>query len=328
MSGSTILKIEDLFLVLEEKSMQLGTNQSGGSGMRSKAALSTRASVPSCWLGKYSFSKVMVMFATLSFSGASISMPTSPLPFPALFSAVALAPAVVFSAAVWSDSALAADEDPASADEPESDSMLVFYYNALGIKYVIIFLALSFFLVALLVTCFLQIRKKVLMPPALSEAFEAHLENKEYQPAYELAKSDDSYLGHVLAAGMGKLQAGYSQSVEAMQEVQGEEAMKLEHKISYVSLVGALAPMFGLLGTVDGMVGAFMIIAKSSTAPKPSELAIGISQALITTLIGLWLAIPAIACFALFKNWLQSLNGDIEQESLRLMSRFQNMGKK
>ena len=166
------------------------------------------------------------------------------------------------------------------------------------------------------------------MPPALSEAFEAHLENKEYQPAYELAKSDDSYLGHVLAAGMGKLQAGYSHSVEAMQEVQGEEAMKLEHKISYVSLVGALAPMFGLLGTVDGMVGAFMIIAKSSTAPKPSELAIGISQALITTLIGLWLAIPAIACFALFKNWLQSLNGDIEQESLRLMSRFQNMGKK
>lgn len=307
--------------------MQLGTNQSGGSGMRSKAALSTRAFVPLCWLGKYSFSKVMVMFATLSFSGASISMPTSPLPFPAVFSAVALAPAVVFSAAVWSDSALAADEDPES-DKPKENSMLQFYVEALGIKYIIIFLALSFFLVALLVTCFLQIRKKVLMPPALSEAFEAHLENKEYQPAYELAKSDDSYLGHVLAAGMGKLQAGYSQSVEAMQEVQGEEAMKLEHKISYVSLVGALAPMFGLLGTVDGMVGAFMIIAKSDVSPKPSQLAIGISQALITTLIGLWLAIPAIACFALFKNWLQSLNGDIEQESLRLMSRFQNMGKK
>jgi biopolymer transport protein ExbB len=86
--------------------------------------------------------------------------------------------------------------------------------------------------------------------------------------------------------------------------------------------------MFGLLGTVDGMVGAFMIIAKSETAPKPSQLAIGISQALITTLIGLWLAIPAIACFSIFKNWLAKLTGDIDVEAMRLMSRFQNMGKK
>jgi biopolymer transport protein ExbB len=224
--------------------------------------------------------------------------------------------------------ALAQDEEAADESEPEGESMLVFYYNALGLKYVIVFLALSFGLVALLVMCFLQIRKTVLMPPALIQAFEAHLDNKEYQPAYELAKNDDSYLGHVLAAGMGKLQSGYGAAVEAMQEEEGEQAMKLEHRISYVSLIGGLAPMFGLLGTVDGMVSAFMIIAKSSTAPKPNELAIGISQALITTLIGLWLAIPAIACFATFKNWLQKLTGDVDVEAMRLMSRFQNMGKK
>lgn len=226
--------------------------------------------------------------------------------------------------------AQAQDEEAAAEEEPaaEGESMLVFYYNALGLKYVIVFLLLSFGLVALLVMCFLQIRKPVLMPPGLSQAFEAHLEAKEYQQAYELAKNDDSYLGQVLAAGMGKLQSGYGAAVEALQAEEGEQAMKLEHKISYVSLVGALAPMFGLLGTVDGMVSAFMIIAKSATAPKPNELAIGISQALITTLIGLWLAIPAIACFALFKNWLQKLNGDVDTEAMRLMSRFANMGKK
>ena len=226
--------------------------------------------------------------------------------------------------------AQAQDEEAAAGEESaeEGESMLVFYYNALGLKYVIVFLALSFGLVALLVMCFLQIRKTVLMPPGLSQAFEAHLEAKEYQQAYELSKNDDSYLGQVLAAGMGKLQSGYGAAVEALQAEEGEQAMKLEHKISYVSLVGALAPMFGLLGTVDGMVAAFMIIAKSSTAPKPNELAIGISQALITTLIGLWLAIPAIACFALFKNWLQKLNGDVDTEAMRLMARFQNMGKK
>jgi biopolymer transport protein ExbB len=284
--------------------MQRFTNEHGGSGgCEGQTGLPT-APARSSW------AKLILMVAMALGAGAGSVAPT-------LF---------------WPDIAVAQDEEAVAEEEseaePEGESMLVFFYNALGLKYVIVFLALSFGLVALLVMCFLQIRRAVLMPPALSAAFEAHLENKEYQPAYELAKSDDSYLGHVLAAGMGKLQSGYPAAVEAMQEEEGEQAMKLEHKISYVSLVGALAPMFGLLGTVDGMVGAFMIIAKSETAPKPSQLAIGISQALITTLIGLWLAIPAIACFSIFKNWLAKLTGDIDVEAMRLMSRFQNMGKK
>lgn len=228
--------------------------------------------------------------------------------------------------------AMAQDEEVAVDDavdgQPEGKSYLAFLVEALGVKYVIIFLLLSFALVALLVMCFMQFRKSVLLPQALSEQFEQHLENKEFQQAYELAKNDDSYLGRVLAAGMGKLQSGYPAAVEAMQAAESEQAMSLEHKISYVSLVGALAPMFGLLGTVDGMVAAFMLIAQRDTAPKPSELAVGISQALVTTLIGLWLAIPAIACYGMFKNWLQRFNMDVDDEAMRLMARFQNMGKK
>ncbi len=245
----------------------------------------------------------------------------------AAWTAVTVAPVLLSpAAAVAQDEA--AEESADAAAEPEGKSYLTFLFEALGIKYVIIFLLLSFGLVALLVMCFLQFRKAVLIPPALTQQFEQHLENKEYQQAFELVKNDDSYMGRVLAAGMGKLQSGYPAAVEAMQAAQGEEAMKLEHKISYVSLVGALAPMFGLLGTVDGMVAAFMLIAQRDTAPKPSELAVGISQALVTTLIGLWLAIPAIACYGILKNWLQRFNMDVEDESTRLMARFQGMGKK
>jgi biopolymer transport protein ExbB len=235
--------------------------------------------------------------------------------------ATAVTPAV----AVAQDEEVPADE---GGEQPEGKSYLTFLFEALGIKYVIIFLLLSFGLVALLVMCFMQFRKSVLIPESLSQQFEQHLENKEFQQAYELAKGDESYLGRVLSAGMGKLQSGYPAAVEAMQAAESEQAMALEHKISYVSLVGALAPMFGLLGTVDGMVAAFMLIAQRDTAPKPSELAVGISQALVTTLIGLWLAIPAIACYGLFKNWLQRFNMDVDDEAMRLMSRFQAMGKK
>ena len=215
------------------------------------------------------------------------------------------------------------DSDRVGADVIPSrpDNLLVYYIKALGATFVIVFVGLSFALVALLVMCFLQLRRTVLMPPELMEGFESHLDKKEFQQAYELAKADDSYLGRVLSIGLVKLQVGRQQAFDAMRETQAEEAMQLEHKISYVSLIGAIAPMFGLLGTVSGMVSAFTVIAQSATQPKHHELASGISQALVTTLIGLWIAIPAVACFSLFRNWLEQLNSDVDTEAVRLISK-------
>ncbi len=227
--------------------------------------------------------------------------------------------------------AVAQDEDgggDAGGGEAEGESMLVFFYNALGIRYTIVFLAISFAFVAIMVMIFMQLRRAAMIPPGLADAFEAHVNAKQFQEAFELVKADDSYLGHQLAAGMGKLQSGYAAAIESMQDTAADDTMKLEHKVSYVALIGALAPMFGLLGTVDGMVASFMVIARSTTAPKPKDLAMGISMALITTLVGLWLAIPAIGFFAMFKNWLQRLTADADAEAMRLMSRFQGMGKK
>ena len=215
-----------------------------------------------------------------------------------------------------------ATEAAADAPQVEEESVLMFYYISLGLKYVIIFLALSFIFVALLVMNFLAVRRDSIVPAALVEAFEAHLNEKRFQEAYDLAKSDDSFLGHVLAAGMGKLSAGYGAATEAMQEVGEDEAMRLEQRLSYIALIGTLAPMFGLLGTVDGMVASFQVIAKSTTQPKPSELASGISQALITTLVGLWLAIPAIAAFGYMKNRVSRLVFEAGVLSDGLMGRF------
>ena len=213
-------------------------------------------------------------------------------------------------------------------EDSEGESALFYYAKALGWVFGPAFLLLSFYFVSLLVMCLLQIRRAVVLPEDLREEFESHLDAKEYQQAYELVKEDDSYFGRVMAAGMARIQSGYSVAVDAIRETEGEQAMLLEHKVSYVSLVGAIAPMLGLLGTVSGMVGSFQVIAQSATAPKPAELAGGISQALVTTLIGLMIAIPATAAFSMLKNWLQVINAEIDSESLRLMSRFQGVGKK
>jgi biopolymer transport protein ExbB len=156
----------------------------------------------------------------------------------------------------------------------------------------------------------------------LVEGFEAHLNEKRYQEAYELAKNDESFLGQVLSAGLQKLSAGYAQAIEAMQEVGEEETMKLEHRLSYIAMIGTIAPMVGLLGTVDGMIASFSVIANSATSPKPAELAAGISTALFTTLVGLVIAIPAILAFGIMKNRIARLTLEVGILSEGLMSRF------
>ena len=195
--------------------------------------------------------------------------------------------------------------------------------GALGWFFSFVFLALSFTTVALFVMNLLTARRENVIPGGLIEGFEGHLNEKQYQEAYEMAKADESFLGLVLSAGLEKLQTGYEQAIEAMQEVGEEENMKLEHRLSYLGLVGTIAPMIGLFGTVVGMVDSFRTIADSVTTPKPAALAEGISQALFTTLLGLAIAIPAIAAYNILKNRVARLVLEVGIVSEGLMSRFQ-----
>lgn len=219
---------------------------------------------------------------------------------------------------------------PATAEQgaPPQESYLTWLYKSLGLFYSVVFLGLSFTLVALVVMDFLMARRENISPAALIETFEAHLNQKQYQEAYEVAKNDESFLGQVLAAGLGKISEGYDKAIEAMQEVGEDQNMRLEHRIGYVALIGTISPMFGLLGTVEGMVASFQVIANSSTQPKPSELAAGISMALVTTLVGLYIAIPAIAIYNILRNRVARLVLEVGIVSEDLMSRFSNVGKK
>ena len=216
-----------------------------------------------------------------------------------------------------------------TASKPKGpDNLLVFFFESLGWRYTIAFLIISFTFVAYLVMNILSLRRDSICPKHLAEAFEAQLNEKKFQEAYDLAKNDESMLGQVLSAGMQNLQNGYDKAVEAMGQVGEEENMKLEQRLSMISLVASIGPMVGLLGTVDGMVASFMVIAGSDVTPKPSELAKGVSTALITTVVGLVLAIPAIIAFNLMKNRMARLVLEVGQVVGQLMGRFENMNVK
>jgi len=231
--------------------------------------------------------------------------------------------------------AVAQEEEGGAAAAPEAEkpkqapeSMLSWVFNALGWTYTIAFLAISFAFVALLIMNLLSVRRDAFVPQHLIDAFEANCNEKKYQEAYELAKTDESFLGQMLSAGLARLQQGYSQAIEGMQEVGEEENMKLEHRLSYIAMIGTIAPMVGLLGTVDGMIRSFQVIAVPGSNPKPWELAAGISTALVTTLVGLLLAIPAILAFNIIKNRIARLVLETGIVGENLMSRFENVAPK
>jgi biopolymer transport protein ExbB len=225
--------------------------------------------------------------------------------------------------------AVAQEEGAESAEgAKEESSILSWMFEALGYGYSIIFLGLSFTLVSLFIMNLLMARRDNVVPADLVESFEAHLDEKQYQEAYDLAKSDESFLGQVLTAGLGKLSAGYAQSIEAMQEVGEEESMKMDHRLSYLALIGTVAPMLGLFGTVDGMIRAFRVIATSDATPKPQDLAKGISTALFTTLVGLAIAIPAISAYNIMRNRVARLVLEVGILSEGLMGRFESVGQK
>jgi biopolymer transport protein ExbB len=89
-----------------------------------------------------------------------------------------------------------------------------------------------------------------------------------------------------------------------------EQAWAFMRKIEWVNLIGNVSPMVGLFGTVFGMIKLFNAIVTSGGQPQPAQLAEGISVALVTTFWGLFIAIPALAIYGIFRNRIESLASD------------------
>ncbi len=259
---------------------------------------------------------------TKLFLVAMLAVFVQAIAFPTPFSSFGTAEAFAFQ-----DDAGAAATD--TANESDKISILGWLVKALGWLYILVFLGLSFILVALFIMNLLAARRDYVCPQSLVDGFEALLDDKKYQEAYEFAKADESFLGNVLSSGLARLSSGYDHAVEAMQEVGQEESMKMQHRLSYLALIGTISPMIGLFGTVHGMISSFFEIATAGGGtPDPTKLADGISKALVTTLIGLAIAIPAIAAYNILRNRFEQLELEVGINSGNLMGRFEKIPSK
>ena len=141
--------------------------------------------------------------------------------------------------------AVAADEAADDAPVQTKENFLVWLYKALGWKYCIAFGVISFLFIAFVFKYSFSMRRSVLMPDEIVEGFDAEIQEKHFSEAYELVSNDESFMAQVLAAGLPRLQQGRDAAQKAMEDVIASESMKLEHQLSYVGLIAAVAPSVG-----------------------------------------------------------------------------------
>jgi len=170
-----------------------------------------------------------------------------------------------------------------------------------------IIILLSLVAVALMIEYGLSIRRSMLMPPGFADEVLKLLVQNQAAVAMQKCQKDPSALAQILYAGMTQYEFGWESIEKSAEDATEEQASRLYRKVEYLQVIGNIAPMLGLLGTVVGMVIAFQQIADSSGYGRASELAGGIYLALITTVQGLVVAIPCLAAHSFFGNRIASL---------------------
>jgi biopolymer transport protein ExbB len=195
-----------------------------------------------------------------------------------------------------------AEETPKSS--PMSDFMVVVLSS--GVLGVILWsglLATSVAGVYLCIDSYVKIRESRIMPKELLDKVRKAMDEGDVGKALEHCRAEPTILSNILRAGFENVEEGFDVIQESINAVADLESERLLQKVSYLSVVSNLAPMLGLLGTVQGMIWAFATLAtQSAGAAQQAMLAMNIAQALYTTAAGLLVAVPTVAFFYFFRN--------------------------
>ncbi|HPF99482.1 MAG TPA: MotA/TolQ/ExbB proton channel family protein [Kiritimatiellia bacterium] len=177
---------------------------------------------------------------------------------------------------------------------------------------------------------FRQVSRSKMMPEAVLVRLRAAAKDHDLGTMLQVARGTQCLFTNALAAGLRKLNpddpVGSKPAVEAaIAEAAVREESAAGFWINFLSLIMAISPMLGLLGTVSGMIGAFQKIAGGGMG-KPELLAGNIGEALITTAAGLIIAIPAMFFYFLFRNMLNRILQQAEDQYSLLLDDLTGTG--
>jgi len=152
-------------------------------------------------------------------------------------------------------------------------------------------------------------------------AIRAALMKRDLKGAIEVCDVSPSPISDTLRAGLLRFGKPAADIEKAMESVALHEISKLERGLWMLATIANVAPLFGFLGTVTGMIKSFAVLAEVGLG-NPKAVAAGISEALITTAYGLSIALPVQAAFNYFTSRVSNFALDMETSSAMLMETF------
>lgn len=198
---------------------------------------------------------------------------------------------------------------------PDTLFSIIFSGGVVGITIMLILFGVSFTAAYLVFEQMMVLRRKEIMPEGLSEQVRNCILQGNMAAADQVCRAKPSVLAAVLVNGVAEVENGWSEVEKALEDGLAEQAARLLRKVEYLSVIGTIAPMLGLLGTVTGMILAFQQVASSQGGAGAAELAQGIYSALVTTVAGLVIAIPSLAALAIFRNRVDQFIAEVAYQA-------------
>lgn len=179
---------------------------------------------------------------------------------------------------------------------------------------------------ALAIDSFVTIRQKKIVPEALISEVRTSMEQGDVMKALKHCEQAPGPMANILSAGFGNVKEGFDVIQDVVSVAADMESEKLMQRVAYLNVCANLAPMVGLLGTVQGMIFAFATLATMQAgAAQQAMLAMNIAQALWTTAAGLCVAIPAISFYTFFKNRATNIILGMEALTMDLIKSLRNV---
>lgn len=180
-----------------------------------------------------------------------------------------------------------------------------------GAIILVVLLSLSFLAAYLVFDQVMSLRRSEVLPEGLSETVRQSLLTARLPEADAACRREPSVLSVVLLSGLNEIDFGWREVEKAIEDSLADQSARMMRRIEYLSVIGNIAPMVGLLGTVTGMIFAFQQVASTRGGAGAGDLAEGIYQALVTTVGGLIVAIPSLAAYAVCRNRVDTLIADV-----------------
>ena len=162
-------------------------------------------------------------------------------------------------------------------------------------------LACSMLIVWFVLDVFMKSSPKLMLPADRVEALRDFFRRGDYQGALNYCVENPTTVTNVVHAGLKYSPGGLQAAEDAMSNAIVRENANFQNKIAYLSVIGVIAPMVGLTGTVLGMISAFSVMGQAGAA-DPSKLSAAIGHVLHATAGGLIVAIPAFVFYYLLRN--------------------------